>query len=135
MTSRITSIPGVAMSSAESVVMAVQLAGLSQRINIKPHLLGDRHRSKADIQLTTDQDLAKKENLLAALNAFKVAFPAKFKRWELKASCNQSAKNALLDLERSLSEPPVPMQTHRTGPLSVEEQVCSTHHLYLDLTQ
>ncbi|KAJ5407610.1 hypothetical protein N7509_001493 [Penicillium cosmopolitanum] len=104
------------------ISMAVQLAGLSQRINIKPHLLGDRHRSKADIQLTTDQDLAKKENLLAALNAFKVAFPAKFKRWELKASCNQSAKNALLDLERSLSEPPVPMQTHRTGPLSVEEQ-------------
>jgi hypothetical protein len=117
------------------IFMAVQLAGLSQRININPQLLGNRHRSKAGIRLTTDQNLARKENLLAALNAFKVAFPAKFKRWELKASCNQSAKSALLDLERSLSDPPVPMQTHLTGLLSIEEQVCSIHHIYLDLIQ
>ncbi|KXG50404.1 uncharacterized protein PGRI_068950 [Penicillium griseofulvum] len=74
-------------------------------------------------RLSPKQDLDRKQHLREALDAFRVAFPEKFKDFELRQSLRKEERDLLQRLKDVPSESVVPMHTHPNGPISEEEQI------------
>ncbi|CAI7665406.1 unnamed protein product [Penicillium glandicola] len=106
-----------------AILMAIQLAGLQQQIEIKPKFFEIHFVRGKYPRLNAKQDLERQEHLREALDAFRVAFPERFKEFELR----QSRRNEEKALFEGLRDIPygsiVPMHTHPNGPISEQEQI------------
>jgi hypothetical protein len=109
-----------------AILMAIQLAGLQHQMKAKPKFFEFHFVRGKYSRLSPKQDLERKRHLREALDAFRVAFPEKFKDFELRQSLRKEEGDLLQKLKDIPSESVVPMHTHPNGPISEEEQVsCS----------
>lgn len=108
-----------------AVLMATQLAGLQHEIKIKPNFFEVHFVRGKYSRLSAKQDLKRQGHLREALDAFRVAFPKRFKEFELRQYHREEEKNILEGLKNILSGSVVPMHTHPNGPISEQEQASS----------
>ncbi|KAJ5972882.1 uncharacterized protein N7479_002800 [Penicillium vulpinum] len=105
-----------------AILMAIQLAGLHHRIKLKPNFFESNFVRGKYSRLSPKQDLERRDHLREALDAFRVAFPKKFKEFELRQSRRKEEKDLLKGINDIPSGSIVPMHTHPNGPISEREQ-------------
>lgn len=110
-----------------AILMATQLAGLQHQVKIKPSFFEIHFVRGKYSRLSTKQDVERQVYLREALDAFRAAFPKRFKDFELRQSRRKEEKDLFEGLKDIPSESVVPMHTHPDGPVSEREQVSSAH--------
>jgi hypothetical protein len=110
-----------------AILMATQLAGLQHQVKIKPSFFEIHFVRGKYSRLSTKQDVERQVYLREALDAFRAAFPKRFKDFELRQSRRKEEKDLFEGLKDISSESVVPMHTHPDGPVSEREQVSSAH--------
>lgn len=106
-----------------AILMATQLAGLQHQIKIKPKFFEIHFVRGKYSRLSAKQDLERQEHVREALDAFRVAFPKRFKEFELRQSRRKEEKDLFEGLKDIVSGSVVPMHTHPNGPIPEKEQV------------
>lgn len=109
-----------------AILMATQLAGLCHQLTIKPNLFEVHFvRGKYD-RLSAKQNLERREHIRQALDAFRVAFPRRFKEYELTQARLKEEQDLFQQIKEISSGSLLPMQAHSIGSISEQEQASSS---------
>ncbi|KAJ5471173.1 hypothetical protein N7530_008530 [Penicillium desertorum] len=117
-----------------AILMATQLAGLQHQINIKPKFFESHFVRGKYPRLSIKQDLERQDYLREALDAFRAAFPKRFKDFELRQSRRKEEKDLFEGLKDIPSKSVVPMHTHPNGPVSEREQIFRLNERNIELS-